>query len=366
MPRILDLIKYPFLNDGKHVIRDMNITYEKIDSKETYDELLTEAFNDIVASLSTSKPKFKDLTKFNTNFQSQVVKFYLSLMIVKPLTRVTKYYINYLIEKFQAEVKYDLKQRSKTLAFYLVMFKEFGIEWLTVRDSGVLFIKTPIDNYLDMAIHIDNNAPVEYRLLKFVNTGTHKGYVYFHSLEYDQFQLMLNVLLEARIKDLLNNITEVGNSKKIDVCRNNIKKYLLSNQGVKDGKMDQLYTDEINPAQQEEVMKSVVESKPVNWFPPCVNHILEKIDNKKVLNPAENILLASYLGKKGFVYEQINDIFKRTTNYKPDISKYNINYILDKKLKPFNCDKLVTEDLCYLQNDTTKQCGHIRNPMVYK
>jgi len=380
----LSIQQYPFVNDSKAVLSKLNITFEKIDTSNVFDEILNESFNDIIDATTRKKLEVKSVIKDieNSSFEREVAKFYLSLMIIKPSTILTRMFIRYYVNKFQIIVNYYTNRIAGgdiiIIPYYLLLFKEFGIIWKVVKITDDYFIKTTIDNYLDFETLIGNNDPPEYQILKLVNCTVSAGYVYFSIKDQFDFQRMLNKLLEERIRNLVNNIEENIECTKIDKCRNHLNKYMKDKEGLSYHPNPQkLEYGEITNSdllRNEDIIKTFKEFLKDERYisilefqiPPCITAILEQIRVKQELIHTQNILLATYLGAKGFTFEQITEVFKSTVNYNERVASYNIKYVLNKKLKPQNCRNLVVENLCNKQNDKTNQCEHLKNPLVFK
>ena len=92
--------------------------------------------------------------------------------------------------------------------------------------------------------------------------------------------------------------------------------------------------------------------------------LLQKINEKIRLRVPENILLASYLHKIDFSEEQIIDVYKKAVNYDAGKTKYNVKYIQNKDLTPFNCDKIQGFGGCHA--DDICRGTHISNPLNYR
>lgn len=375
----LSVQQYPFVKDSQTVLSKLNITYENIDTTNTYDEILQEAFNDIIDAVTRKKLEwFNVISQIEkSSFEREVAKFYLSLMIIKASTILTRQFIRYYIRKFEITVNhYTSKITSgdlNILPYYLILFKEFGIEWKLIKQGEHHFIKTYVTNYMDFETLIENNDPPEYQILRLVNCGVSKGYVYFYHKDYFDFQHMLNKLLQERIRKLVNNIEEKIKCQKIEKCRDYLNKYMKDKEGLsyQPNDVKVLEYGEVSNKDllhNETVLKLFKDKQTLeNVLPPCIWVILDQIhDRKDELIHNQNILLASYLATKGYTEEQIVEVFKQTCNYDEKISKYNIKYILRKKLKPMNCRSLLPENLCNKQHDKTSQCSQIKNPLSYR
>lgn len=378
---------YPFLKQSQSVIQDLDITFEKIDQTNTYDEILKEAFGDILNSVIKKEINEQGIINKieKSNIGKEVSKFYLSLMIVKPSTILAKYFIKSFVKKFEVIVNYinNSEKDEVILLNYISLFKEFGLDWKLIKSDGLYFVKIHMNNYLDFAVLIESNDPPMYQVLKLVNCGVYNGYVYFYYKDYNEFQLMLNKLLEERIRQLVKNIQENIECKKIETCRNHLSKYMKDKHGasyVPNAGGGGVTTENYELSQQdllnnEEILTTFKKYLNDETFlnilqfqlPPCVWVILSQIVNKKQpLSHYQNILLASYLSTKGYTVEQIQEFYKQTVNFNEKISKYNIKYVIDKKLKPMNCSKLDIENLCHKQLDRSDQCVKLKNPLSYK
>lgn len=96
-------------------------------------------------------------------------------------------------------------------------------------------------------------------------------------------------------------------------------------------------------------------------FPPCVQAVLHDLEQGVRVPHEQRFFIASYLGALGFNAEEIVPLFKNTPNFDEAVSKYQVEYILKNKYKPFDCEKVdnMLGGICH-RNPITKGA---KNPL---
>jgi hypothetical protein len=358
----VDIHRYPFINKGFEILKDLGLTMELIDTTTTYDDMLKEASKDIVDCIIRNREQWD----FSVSNYYEVSKYYITMIILKTLpTLITKYFIADYIKRFDKRYGEDISLIVNVASLNKIMIYISNLLQQFAPNLKLLEINYPdfehtmygmhMNDYLDIATLVGPNDKREYQQLTLINRNPVKGYVSFLPEDYSLFRYMFHKLIENRIFEHLNKLDiNLIKSTKIARCTEQIRKYLVSNTHLKE-KIER----------QDNIQKGIVVPQHQDSAnPPCIIHILEKIHKKEKLGHAENVLLGAYLHKRDFTLEQMNDIFKKTVNYNEKVSKYNLEYLKKRDLMPMGCKNLETEQLCY-KNDTCIKL-HLTSPLGYR
>lgn len=349
-----------------------NVSLWKVDNTDVYDTMIKEIAKEIVNCIVKRKWDFHNVELYKLNTEYECIKFYLTMIILKKLsTLILKYYIRYYQARTYYILKEEIKQLYRTknkdnegildliigemdkkLRFLNPKVKIQRLEFTTPELENVKVYGIHVVDYLEVAAYIGNNEK-EFEYLKLVNMTLHLGYVLFSNADYYYFVDMMKKMVELRIYELQKKLDpNILESDKLDLIVKQIKGYLVTNADFKFGLEDQV---------NEEFEKVHVDVKD---FPPCINKCLNKIKDKVRLGVSENILLGSYLHQVSWTEEQIIEIYKKAINYDAGKTKYNVNYIQKKNMKPFNCDKAAEYKICYA--DDICRNSQIKNPLNYR
>jgi len=349
-----------------------NVSLYKIDNSDTYDSMIKEISKEIVNSIVYRKFTFTKEQHYNGAPEYECIKFYITMIILKKLpTLITKYFIKYYLQKVYFILREDIKLWYDTPAnnersldnIILMLSKKLKLlfnmklqrlEFTEPELKDVKIYGIHMMQYLDIAGEIHGNEK-EFEYLKLVNRTLHLGYVLFANAQYYEIVDLIKKGIELKIYATLKRLNaDVLQSDKLDSICNQIKGYLVSNEHFRFGLEDKVNKQFSN------------ENKHVNVedFPPCINHLLEKVKNNERLVHNENILLCSYLVKIDYSVEQIIDIYKKAINYNPKTTKYNVNYMKNKEMMPYNCQNVESYGMCHKDDICIK--FNIKNPLSYR
>jgi len=103
----------------------------------------------------------------------------------------------------------------------------------------------------------------------------------------------------------------------------------------------------------------------IEFFPPCMSFLHEKLSSGSKLSHIGNFDLACYLINARIQKEDFLKLYSRASNFKEKTAAYHFNNIKGKELKPRysspSCSKVIEHGLC-LKNDS---CEGIKSPLSY-
>lgn len=362
---ILPISKYPFFDFGKQILKEQNLSISDIDDIPVYNEIIAGAINDILDSFQHNRICGEDRMRDN---KYEVIKFYLTLFILKsmPSRLMYSYWIKTYITRFESFIK-----NITNLNTISTIFNELKMPHKFLKLDGLTIMAIKMNDYLDFAIEVKQNDN-RFGHLLLVNMPVYRGRVFIPIEDLNDYKLIIIKLVEKKIYELLEELDLQVRSKKIDRAIAELQGYLIKDPNSKtklESKLDYGQTTPEIQINNEKIME-MFKAKPgeiqISQFCPCINKILNKLLKKEILKHPENIMLASYLSAKGFIKEQMTDVFLIASNADSKKISYNLDYVLDKQLKPYNCQKSLVYNLCYKEEDRTGQCGYITNPLGYE
>jgi DNA primase large subunit len=381
----------PFLSNADDLITELNITIEKIEDTNVYDNILVEINDELILLLTSEPPNYPI-----ADYHYEVIKFYFTILILKALDNIalTRIWVRHFLYRIRTCIAtyVNNNELEDNIKFFLDVFRlldkdqKFQLRKITLESKDQTFGIHMMD-YLDIVNEISNSEPERYQQLKLVNMTLHKGYVVigFHETE------ILSAFIEyyARIKffqyynfygedeniQIVNSLMQL--SKKISLIVNKLKRLIVQSEYVSLNVKKHYVPKEILYEQEKikdveksnVIIKDIMETGLVSieHFPPCINVLLEKIVIKKIpLTHNENILLCTYLAKKHFIKDHIIKIFSKAVNYNKKTTDYQVRSLVDKNLMCMNCVNLQTEGICHKELDKTKQCERIKNPLSFR
>lgn len=377
----LEYLRYlPFLSNAGQIVKDLNITIEKIENTNIFNSILQEIYKE-VSTLITNDIKTYPLETPTY----EVSKFYLSVLLLKGIDNIaiTRIWVKHFKKKIYSNIQTLLMECKTEQARIKTILDIF--ELLELNQYFILR-RITIDGNVAFGLHMMKYLDIEDSLFDEVTT-VHNGYVIIPCQEtefiiklvqdfavqkfYKLYEKAdLDISITRKIKFTTDKIKEdVINSQKVsvNVKKHWIKKELLYEQErVKDVEHANRIVKQLDDLSKENLV-DYVEGMEIKAFPPCVNVILHKlIIKKKKLSHNENILLCTYLGKKHFDIEQVKKIFSKAVNYDPSVTGYQVTFLYKKKMMCGNCVNLQTEGICKKELDKTNQCGRIKNPLSFR
>lgn len=381
----LPLNYFPFLKEGKGLLSEIVVSGDKLDNTNVFDTVLKQAAHEIIYAI-TKKPneRIEPILYNDDNEKIEVAQFYITLLLLTRLSAlVTTRYLAFYRQKMHNHISYCLGGDTTTAErqmFYITMIENLD-ERLKLGDISYKnkpYFTIRLTSYVFFSSHITERDDPDYQRLKPINMLPYKGHILISVTDFDTLELLTQKLIAIRIKALVERFSKEGNnivSEKLDSAAREISHYMISKadwkRPIDKNNKESLENDIRMKEQAMEIFTKVrqddsIPEEGIPNFPPCINRILGTIaDRQRPLSHGENILLGSFLVKRGFDDRQMLEFFKRTTNYNEKVTKYNIEYLQEKQFKPMNCDKLDSFDLCYKHEDKRNRCVKITNPMNY-
>jgi DNA primase large subunit len=188
-----------------------------------------------------------------------------------------------------------------------------------------------MNRYLDL-VFTDGYKITDQRCSLVNVGGLERGFLY---MEIPRIAYVLRLVLEQKLKTRIKDI--VTNNEQIKTAASDL-----------DQKFSYIYNN------------NNVLSAPSTGYPPCISHILEKVEKEHHLTHDERILASCYMMSKGVTTEWLDEnIFRKLSDYKPRVTLYQLNFL--KKYKVPNCGKVQLQGLCYKD----QYCSRIKNPYQY-
>lgn len=369
----------PFLSNSGELVRRIDINIEKIERTNVFDDILENIYDELKTLITTNE--LKTLMTLNSHYE--VTKFYLTILLLKGIDNVAvkRIWIKYFLKKIKRNMK-DLLDNCRSeqdrINTFLDIFRlletnqHYKLKRITI--DGEVAFGMYMMTYLDVFESLFNDTTV-----------LHRGYVIIPCNAIEFLITFIQKFAEKKINTLYERSNfDVTITKKMNLIVSKIREEILESQKVfinvkkhfginKELLLEKERIKDVENAnniinQLEDLSKEgKIEGIDIQAFPPCVNVILNKLLIKKEkLSHNENILLCTYLEKKHFDIEQVKKIFSKAVNYDPKTTRYQVEFLYKKGIMPQSCVNLNSEGLCYKDKDQTNQCGHIKNPLVFK
>src|SRR5687768_14887008 len=328
----LEYLKYlPFLSNSGQVVKELDISIEKIENTNVFNHILQEIYKE-VSSLITDDIKTYPIE----NPVYEVSKFYLSILLLKGIDNIaiTRIWVKHFRKKLYSNMKVLLDNCKTEAARIKTLLDIFE---LLETNQHFILRRITIDGNVAFGLHMMKYLDIESSLFDEVTT-LHKGYVIIPCHETEFIIKLVQDFAEQKFYKLYGKAElDISITKKIKFTTDKIKQEVINSQktsvNVKKHwiKKELLYEQERvkDVEQANTVIKELEDNKlNVKTFPPCVNFILDKIINKKgKLSHNENILLCTYLGKKHFDIDQVKKIFSKASNYDKGTTDYQVSFL---------------------------------------
>jgi hypothetical protein len=363
-----DYLKYlPFLSSS-NVMKQVNITIDKIENTNTFNDILFDIYREI-NFLITNEIRIFPLE----NSFYEISKFYLTILLLKGIDNIaiTRIWVKYFMKKIEVNMKAILterKIRERKIDLFLDVFR------LLEANEQFKLKRITIEGNIAFGIHMMKYLDIEDSLMDEVTT-LHKGHVIIPTEETEFLIKLIQDFAQKKIFKLYEKAElDLTITKKIKFTTDKIKEDVINSQKVSINTKKHFVPKElleeqerIQQAEQASIIIKELDDNKINVknFAPCINVLLDKIYNKKIqLSHNENLLLVSYLNKKNFPLENIIKIFSKAVNYNSSTTKYQVEFAVKKGMMPSSCQNLRTEGLCYADDICKKY--KIKNPLVYK
>lgn len=382
------LTEYPFLVPATKFLQFLDVSIDRIESTNIFDSILYDIFNELAGLVFGKKPSENNKREKETSYE--VVRFYLTISVLKILDNlvITKLWIKKYTKDIDRRITNYINNKDiNTTRLFYILFKymvpneEFKPNKVVINGSNI-GLSWHMITYLDMVENVNSND-LEYAKLHLVNQTLVKGHVIIPAENTEDIILLIKWILQKKIFKMYESPVEfdVNNTyklkkfvdtfidkviKDITTSTSNIAKNFI---GKEESRKQLELKNQENAKTVIDIIKRIKENlvyEHIPDFPPCIEVILEKmLVRKKHLRHTENMLLATYLGKKNFSYEQALFVFSQAVNYNKGVTDAQLKALMVKKhYMPSSCVTLQSEHLCHADDICTKY--KIKNPLVYK
>ena len=100
---------------------------------------------------------------------------------------------------------------------------------------------------------------------------------------------------------------------------------------------------------------------PADGTPPCMLHCAKELEGGANLPHPGRFALAAFWGRREMEIEPIISLFANAPNFSRSKTAYQVNHIVGREMRPYNCDRMDTLGLCFRDD----MCGNIKNPLQY-
>ncbi len=330
------MAKYPFLTEAKERLAKINIDITMLGSLKG---VVDRAKQRIIASFASSR----DLP--NKNHDVEITSFPVAVLIVAGVNddTLTKRYALFEAKKM---ANYLIKERDETIFRVAEFFK-----WKRIKPFLAQGVTSDV-SIVKYKIHFAN----------YLNNAT-------SSLIHDVRWKLVNHLLDTGQMEIT----------KIELCRllqEEIQRYIEQLAVGKLPQIPQIIQDRIIElkAEYSKIKPHVDEFEKIRTFaeefeyPPCVQHLYNKMSQRQHLSHIERFALVTYLLHQGISADVVVNIFTSISDYRKDLTKYQVEHLAGKRgsgttYRPPNCATLRTHGVCMAPNDPI--CRTIRNPLTY-
>lgn len=382
------LTEYPFLVPATKFLEFLDVSIDRIENTNIFDSILYDIFNELAGLVfGNKKPSENNKREKETSYE--VIRFYLTVSVLKMLDNlvITKLWIKKYVKDIDRRItNYVNNKDINTTRLFYILFKymvpneEFKPKKVVI--DGNIGLSWHVMTYLDMIDNVNVNDP-EYAALHLVNQTLVKGFVIIPAENTEDIALLIKWILTKKIFKMYESPVEFDLEsthklktfvdtfinkviKDVTTSTSNIAKNFI---GKEESRKQLELKNQENAKIVIDIIKRIKENlvyEHIPNFPPCIDVILEKmLVRKKHLRHAENMLLATYLGKKNFSYEQALFVFSQAVNYNKGVTDAQLKALMVKKhYMPGSCVTLQSEHLCHADDICKKY--KIKNPLVYK
>lgn len=306
------LLKYNFLDECKGYLKDLNFNgFEDLEKPE-YTHLFTRAMNRIQSSIDNK------VYQHSSNVAYEIISFIIASKIIHATGNIR------LLKKFvlyeSMVVEQSLINDFEDNYIRSILLSKFSNLENIINKQGEYIIS--IADYLIMMKQF--NEP-EWRL---INQKVGDGVVYIKKNKF--IRLMRIGIMKHLEEKILSDVTKLPPifDKYVDTSRSLIRDF---------EKVDLSKT-----------------------YPPCIQKILDQINEGSNPNNISRVILGNYLLNRGLSVETVAKVFNNTPDHDDKKTEYYINKLVGYKCH--GCSKIESHGLCF-RND---KCGNIINPMHFK
>ena len=326
-----DLAKYPFLNEASEYIRETHFDFEEFNRLEmkhiinrAAERMETELINGMI---------YQKLDKYEV----EILTFLVTLMMAKSIGIEIILKKHSLFEAMRAErfLSEDLKKEKSEQKKRLLLSKIFEELFKVSVDIDSVdnrLFKVRVTDYL---IRASNFHEQEWKL---INRLVHKGYVY---LDAEETVRLIRSELSTLIYDKVKSMTLSTLPETIKVKAEELRVKLVPH-----------YEYRIHKGE--------------DYYPPCIKHALEIMNQGENLPHSARLMLATYMLSIGKSIDDIVMLFYNAPDYNEKITRYQVQHLAGlkgshTKYSVPSCEKLRNENLCF----ATEECNGIINPIQF-
>jgi DNA primase large subunit len=326
-----DIAKYPFLNGASDYIRETHFDFEEFNRPEMR-HIINRAAERMETELS-SGTIYQKLDKYEV----EILTFLVTLMVAKyiGIGLILKKYS--LFEAMRAErfLSEDLKKEKNEQRKHLLLskiFEELFKVTVDVDSTDNRLFKVRVTDYLMRASHFHEQE------WKLINRLVHMGYVY---LDAEETVRLIRSELSTLIYDKVKSMTLSTLPETIKVKAEELRVKLVPH-----------YEYRIHKGE--------------DYYPPCIKHALEIMNQGENLPHSARLMLATYMLTIGKSIDDIVMLFYNAPDYNEKITRYQVQHLAGlkgshTKYSVPSCEKLRNENLCF----ATEECNGIINPIQF-
>lgn len=328
MPSISELARYPFTGKAAEYVRELGFKIDELMAPE-FSSILERARERIEQAIRKA-----EIHGWSQKDEVELLSFPTAIFIVSCLNEdlLTKRYA--LAEAKRAY--YYLREERLDIVREIAEEFSWGIMEL---DERPIRLGVHFSNYLKNSVWIKESR---WRL---INRRIESGLVI---LTRDECARLLQEEIRRRIEN------KVRENARIQI-RDEIKPILEE--------IEQLYSKIIRT----EPFQIPVGEVAYSAFPPCIKSLYGDLASGKNISHIGRFTLTSFLIRIGVSPDEVLDLFKRSSDFDPEKTRYQIEHISGfrgsgRKYTPPKCTTLKTHGLC---RNPDELCRSISHPLLY-
>ncbi len=324
-----DRAKYPFLEEAREYISNLNVSLEDLD-KPDYAPILYRAKERLLQAYKTGS-----VSEEFTDSDKELLSFHIALLLVK-LIGVEQLAVKFSLAEARRVESFIEREDKKALVSYIFKVVS-GIDLGEVCEvfGGVQYdYRIPVVEYIKRAVHL--HSP-EWKL---VNRVVKEGFVYLttHALT-RLIREEIRMMIYSRIKSLQQPTPTPALQGAVEELKKVIKA------------LTPIVQTTVRPTE----------------YPPCVQHALDLLQKGQNIPHYGRFLMTTYLLNIGKSVEEVVALFAKAPDFNERITRYQVEHIAGlrgggTKYKPPSCRTLQTHAFCF----KTEDCDDIKNPLQFR
>ncbi len=325
--------RYPFSQNAKNLISDLNVTLDSLLSSRTFGVARSRAKERVIEAIEEGKigGKWAYSDTSDSKRLNEIISYPLARMIVS------------CIDDGFLHRRYALAEAENVSSF--LENEEAEVVFAVARELGLDAKKVESKITVDFLDFIEITKDISAVEWKLVNQDLREGRVYLDKHKF--IRLLKERTYHEVLKDLPIEVnTEIESS--------------LS--GIVDDVMSKL--EEMKDKFVDRDLGEIEEG----LFPPCIKELIKKQAEGQNLSHEARFALTAFLHKIGFDEEQIMAIFSKSPDFRIDLARYQIEHVIGKvsstEYTPPGCDYMKTGGLCFKPDEL---CGAewMSHPLTY-